>query len=656
MNGDRIIMLIKKSSDGNPPGTIRGLLALIIVCLVGFFNSAGAASGVGYSGAPFLKISPAARQVAMGEAFTALSNDVNLMRYNVGGLGGIKFPSLGVNFNTWIDDTQQGNIAFAYPFKNIGVIGLDMTYFDEGQITQLDQNFVPVGGNGISGDILMSLGYGRFWGSEGDIQYGFGLAGKYLTQSLVGETSSVFAMDAGLQVRLPRLLAFGAGIQNFGLSKMKFDVWQSPLPEIYKLGAALILPIAGNADNLTELTLAADALYTKKEQIKYFLGSELFISHVFALRGGYKFNETSMSNWAAGFGVNIPASWLGSSMLRLDYAYAPLPAFDEAAHRFSLHFAFGEVPQKKDITAADNDSIQAQLQRNLEAAERARREAELAAQRAKGYENELKNKMARVDSLLHRLGPKASDWERIPPDTTKPQVGYKFAVYFDFDKTDILPSDYPTLKTVGEILNTDPYSKVQLSGHTDWIGEEDYNINLSQRRLDSVIEYLSTEEKVSMGRFFMPVGYGESRPVADNRTDEGRQKNRRVEFNIYFRGNEPPIPDGTAIRDVRALDENTVQIECNGRIGLGKTLNLSNPDRLVIDFDNIYLLSNDRDIQLNRGPFIKARLGYHGDGAVKYTRVVLDTQYPVGGNLSVDRNYIIVKRKPVLEQSLEKKN
>lgn len=676
MNGDRIIMLIKKSSDGNPAGVIRGLIALIIVFLLGFFSTADAESAVGFSGAPFLKISPAARQVAMGEAFTALSNDVNLMRYNVGGLGGMQHPSLAVNFNTWIDDTQQGNIAFAYPFKKLGVIGVDLTYFDEGQIEQLDPFFVPVGGNGISGDILMSLGYGKFFGKDDKIRYGFGVAGKFLSQSLVGETSSVFALDAGLQVRLPHFLAFGAGIQNLGLSKFKFDAWESPLPETYKLGAALILPLAGKADNLTEFTLAADAIYTNKEQIKYFLGSELFIGNDFALRGGYKFNETSMSNWAAGFGVNIPAQWLARARIRLDYAYAPLPAFDEAAHRFSLHFAFGtfqhgpfgDGSDGSGLTAMSAEeadgmrNMQSQMADQLEQARLANEQARLANEQAQATARELEAlkkdleaKLAIINSIIGE-DPGKMRMKYRTDEATGLTTGGVLTVFFDFDQAAIRPSENTTMRRVGQILNTFPDAKVQLSGHTDFIGEDDYNINLSQRRLDSVIVNLSKKEKVAMSRFFMPVGYGESKPLADNSTETGRQQNRRVEFNIYFNNQEPEIPEGTAIRNVRALDDNTIQIECNGRIKTGKSMTLSNPDRFVIDFDNIFLLSNDRDIQLNQGPFIKARLGYHGDGAVKFTRVVLDTKYPIGGSLSVDRNFIILKRKPVLEQSLEKKN
>lgn len=618
-----------------------------------------AQSSVGYHGAPFLKISPAARQVAMGEAFSALSSDINLMRYNIGGLGGIEYPSLAVNFNTWIDDTQQGNVAFAYPFKKYGVIGADITYFDEGQIEQLDPFFNPMGGNGISGDIMFALGYGFAFSLSPKTRMSIGLAGKYLSQSLVGETSSSAAVDAGLQVKFYDYFALGAAVQNFGLSKMQFAEWQSPLPLTYRVGAALSLPVAGESGNLTELTLAADALYVDKEQIKYFLGGEIFIANVMALRGGYKFNETSMSTWATGFGLNVPSRWVGKSLIRLDYAYAPLAAFDEAAHRFSLHFAFGAAKSKfPEVGAFGASGISA------EEAERLRKmQDELAdqlaqAQRTAGELEALKKELEEKLAIVNRIIGEDPGKMRIQyrTDDQGVPIGGILTVLFDFDQAAIRPSEHPTMRRVGQILNTFPSAKVQLSGHTDWIGEEDYNIKLSQRRLESVMDYLSRNEKVNKNRFFMPVGYGESRPIADNRTEEGRQQNRRVEFNIYFENQEPEIPEGTAIRNVRALDANTIQIEFNGRVAPGKTLVLADPDRFAISFENIFLLTDVTEIPLNRGPFIRARLGFHGSAPVKFSRVVLDTQYPIDGTQTVDRNYIIFKRKAQLEQSLEKKN
>ncbi|RPI02929.1 MAG: PorV/PorQ family protein [Calditrichaeota bacterium] len=657
-------MFIEKGSN-NHLIFHRPLIIIFLSMLFGLNTLTTAESSVGYHGAPFLKISPAARQVGMGEAFTALSNDINLMRYNVGGLGGITRPSLAMNFNTWIDDTQQGNIAFALPLPKIGVFGIDLTYFDEGQITQVDQYFNPIGGNGISGDVMISLGYGRFF-KFGDYELGFGVGGKYLNQSLVGETSSVFALDAGLQFRFPKWVAFGASLQNIGMSKMQFDAWKSPLPETYQVGAALILPMT--SDKLTQFILSSDAAWTRKEAIRYKIGGEFLLNDVFAVRSGYKFNDASISNWAAGFGLNMPATWLARARIRFDYAYAPLPVFDEAAHRFSLYFAFGSFSKdevlgaqaymESGITpeeAANMRDLQSQMEQQLKDAEEANQRLKLAAEELEAMKRDLAEKLAIINGIIGEDPGKMRMAYR-KDETTGLTTGGVLTVFFDFDQASIRPSERQTMERVGRILKTFPAPIVQLSGHTDWIGDEDYNINLSQRRLDSVMVYLSIKEKVNPSCFFLPVGYGESKPIADNSTDDGRQQNRRVEFDIYFNEQEPEIPEGTAIRNVRMIDENTVQIEANGHIPIGKQMTLANPDRFVIDFNNIFLLSEDRDIQLNRGPFIKARLGFHKSDVDKFTRLVLDTQYSIRADVSSNRNFIVVKLRPALENTFEKRN
>ena len=73
-------------------------------------------------------------------------------------------------------------------------------------------------------------------------------------------------------------------------------------------------------------------------------------------------------------------------------------------------------------------------------------------------------------------------------------------------------------------------SKVELSGHTDWTGTEAYNQKLSERRVASVQKYV-VGKGVDAGRI-SGRGYGESKPIADNRTREGRAKNRRVEVKV----------------------------------------------------------------------------------------------------------------------------
>jgi hypothetical protein len=192
---------------------------------------------------------------------------------------------------------------------------------------------------------------------------------------------------------------------------------------------------------------------------------------------------------------------------------------------------------------------------------------------------------------------------------------------------------------VGEILNTYPEAKVQLSGHTDYIGTEEYNIRLSQRRIDSVMVFLINKEKISREKFFMPVGYGESRPIATNESAEGRFRNRRVEFLLYTMDSVPEMPDGSAIKAVEVIDDMTVRIICNGKVNFKSDL-MDNPNRLVIDFPNIFLLNDIASYELNRGAFQRARLGYHPSG--KFSRVVFDLSKKIDVNVNAVDNYIVI--------------
>jgi outer membrane protein OmpA-like peptidoglycan-associated protein len=103
-------------------------------------------------------------------------------------------------------------------------------------------------------------------------------------------------------------------------------------------------------------------------------------------------------------------------------------------------------------------------------------------------------------------------------------------IFFDFDKTTLRPESITELNTLVEFLKSNPSVKVQISGHTDSKGSDQYNINLSEGRAGSVRDYL-LESRVDFDHV-VSKGYGEAVPVAANSNDEGRQLNRRVEFTV----------------------------------------------------------------------------------------------------------------------------
>jgi outer membrane protein OmpA-like peptidoglycan-associated protein len=104
------------------------------------------------------------------------------------------------------------------------------------------------------------------------------------------------------------------------------------------------------------------------------------------------------------------------------------------------------------------------------------------------------------------------------------------SVFFDFASDYLNESSYPVLDKIVEILNEKPAIKLTISGYTDNMGPDQYNLSLSQRRAKSVLKYF-TDKGLKKSRFEVE-GYGSSQPVASNDTNEGRSKNRRVEFSL----------------------------------------------------------------------------------------------------------------------------
>jgi OOP family OmpA-OmpF porin len=104
-------------------------------------------------------------------------------------------------------------------------------------------------------------------------------------------------------------------------------------------------------------------------------------------------------------------------------------------------------------------------------------------------------------------------------------------VNFAFNSARLLPETLPTLRRLGEALKSTELetSCIQIEGHTDSIGSDDYNLKLSQRRAESVVRYLTQQVGVKADRL-SPVGKGKQEPIATNVTDAGRRKNRRVQI------------------------------------------------------------------------------------------------------------------------------
>jgi OOP family OmpA-OmpF porin len=129
------------------------------------------------------------------------------------------------------------------------------------------------------------------------------------------------------------------------------------------------------------------------------------------------------------------------------------------------------------------------------------------------------------------------------------QERMKYCVYldieFDIDKSDIRPQYHDEVAKVGDFMKKYPTTTAVIEGYTDEVGRADYNMKLSQRRAESVVKYLEDDFGIDPSRLSAK-GFGETAPSADNSTDSGKQKNRRIkaiiDCAVDVKAIEPP-PD-----------------------------------------------------------------------------------------------------------------
>lgn len=104
-----------------------------------------------------------------------------------------------------------------------------------------------------------------------------------------------------------------------------------------------------------------------------------------------------------------------------------------------------------------------------------------------------------------------------------------YGIYFDTGKSDLKPESDAALNEIATLMKAHPALKVYIVGHTDMVGDAASNVKLAQARAQSVVNSLTTKSGVAAGRL-IAYGAGPYAPVATNKTEEGRAKNRRVEL------------------------------------------------------------------------------------------------------------------------------
>lgn len=148
--------------------------------------------------------------------------------------------------------------------------------------------------------------------------------------------------------------------------------------------------------------------------------------------------------------------------------------------------------------------------------------------------------MAAAYCWVHGAEEQMAMVEEVVEETVMPEpepaeaVRVELDVKFDFDKSQVKEESYSDIKNLADFMKQYPQTSTVVEGHTDSIGTDVYNQGLSERRANAVRDVLVNQYGVE-GERVNAVGYGESRPVADNATDAGRAINRRVEAEVEAR-------------------------------------------------------------------------------------------------------------------------
>jgi outer membrane protein OmpA-like peptidoglycan-associated protein len=194
----------------------------------------------------------------------------------------------------------------------------------------------------------------------------------------------------------------------------------------------------------------------------------------------------------------------------------------------NLETKIGGVDKKYDDKTAENTTRITDLDKKTEAGiADAQKKGEDAAQQAGKAENDAQsaNTLAQkgVDEA-GKVGQQLENADNFQPVKTE-------TVLFKFNHADLTTEDKGQLDTLAQSVASMKHYVVEVAGYTDKVGDPQYNLDLSRRRADTVVRYLTENGRVPLVRIRY-LGYGEDMPAGDNKSRDGRKQNRRVEVKV----------------------------------------------------------------------------------------------------------------------------
>ena len=301
---------------------------LVPLTLVVVFTTFQYCQAGGTNSFNFLKMNIGSRSQGMGNAFTAVSSDLNSVYYNPAGIGFSSRPGLMFFHGQLYEDLAIENFTAIYPnLRNItlsvGVSYLHLPAIEKYDIDLTTGEPIPGGGEFNVYDFVPQLGIAyRLTNS-----FALGLQFKYLMERLDDVTASGVAFDLGALYKLPvDYLSLGASVQNLG-PKIKYDIKRENLPITYRLGVAYQLPEYF-------VTFTFDGVKTVNEDWQFLPGFEVEFLQSLAIRAGYQFNQDLGAGYNLGAGFNFLDNY------RINYVFSPYGILG-STHKAEINLNFG---------------------------------------------------------------------------------------------------------------------------------------------------------------------------------------------------------------------------------------------------------------------------------------------------------------------------
>ena len=238
-----------------------------------------------------------------------------------------------------------------------------------------------------------------------------------------------------------------------------------------------------------------------------------------------------------------------SSLQQADTALQQRKSPDEVNHLAYLALRHAQAGQARVAAAAGRQEVaQAEQERNrvvLQTRERETQRARSEAETAKSQAETAKNEAQAVQSQLESARQQLQDLQA--KQTERGMVVTLGDVLFDTGRATLKPGAERALERLAQFLRTNPGTRIIVEGHTDSVGSEAYNEELSQRRAQAVTEALRARGVPA--EQYQAKGLGKAYPVASNETPAGRQQNRRVE--IVFSDASGRFAEGPSADPVR---------------------------------------------------------------------------------------------------------